>query len=281
MNISIIGLGLIGGSFGLALKNSFDHLTIFGWDNDSANLNKALDLGLVDHGLGSLDEALRRADRIYLAIPVDAIEALLPEVLNNISDDQCVIDFGSTKGSICEQVKDHPRRHQFVAAHPIAGTEYSGPDAAFAGLLPEKVMIICDREMSEKKFIDEFEGLCTSLQMKTAYLNSEDHDRHLAYVSHLSHAIAYGLSNTVLEEEKSDNKILELAGSGFASTVRLAKSSPDMWTPIFFKNRKFILEGLENYLKDLNRFRDLLEEKDVDGLHDFLNRGREIRKILE
>jgi prephenate dehydrogenase len=281
MKIAIIGPGLIGGSFALALKQKRYPPEIIGWDHSGSNLKEALSLGIVDHMAHSLSEAVDQAEQIYLSVPVNAIEQLLPRILDQLTLDQSVIDFGSTKQHITEMVKDHPKRAQYIAAHPIAGTEYSGPAAAFPGLFKEKTMIICDRELSDHELCQSFEKLCREIGMHMAYLTSKDHDRHLAYVSHLSHAIAFGLSNTVLEEEKGDNKILELAGSGFASTVRLAKSSPEMWTPIFMKNQKYILEGLDRYLAEMERIRHLIAENKNDLLTEYLEQGRLIRKILE
>ena len=280
MKTTIVGLGLIGGSFGLAMpRKPGDEIT--GWDSSKENLDQALELGIVDMGASSLEEALEAADAIYLAIPVDQIVATLPMVMDGLQPSQFVCDFGSTKLDITRAVNGHPKRGRYLAAHPIAGTEYSGPGAAFRALYNQKVMIICEEELTDKDVVKHFESICQALSMKTVYLSSEDHDRHLAYVSHLSHVIAYGLSNTVLEEEKGDNRILELAGSGFESTVRLAKSSPEMWVPIFLQNRVFLLEGLDNYLNDLQTFKTHLEGKDHEALIDFLAKGRKIRKILK
>ncbi len=279
MNISIIGLGLIGGSFGLALKEHTD-FRIRGWDINQKNLKKAKELGIVDEIESTLDGVIPNADLIVLAIPVDQIEELLPSILDKIEQHQFVVDFGSTKAAICRNVKDHTNRNRFLAAHPIAGTEYSGPEAAFLGLYKDKMMILCDPDFSDGGIVEQFKMICSSIGMNCIELSSEDHDKHLAYVSHLSHVIAFGLSNTVLEIEKEDNRILELAGSGFASTVRLAKSDPAMWVPIFLKNREHVLEGLNRYLKDMKNFKDFLESENEQELTKFLESGRKIRKIL-
>lgn len=281
MKVSIIGPGLIGGSFALALKKRLEEVTIYGWDQNSDHLEEASKLGIVDEVIGSLKEAVKMGDWIILAIPVNAIEAILPECLDTLQPHQILVDFGSTKESICSVADHHPKRAQFIAAHPIAGTEYSGPQAAFPGLYEDKVMIVCDKEKSAPEAIINFRKLCKMIGMSTTYLKAAEHDVHLAYVSHLSHVIAFGLSNTVLKQEENDEHILDLAGSGFASTVRLAKSSPDMWTPIFLKNKGAILDSLENYLEQLTQFKALLEEENKDEIRSFLERGRAIRKILK
>lgn len=281
MKVTIIGPGLIGGSFALALKKRLEEVTVYGWDQNPDHLREALTLGIIDHATSSLKEALQNGDWIILAIPVNAIEAVLPGCLDSLKPHQVLIDFGSTKESICTVADQHANRTQFIAAHPIAGTEYSGPQAAFPSLFEDKVMIVCDEEKSSPDAITEFRKLCKMIGMSTTYLKAAEHDIHLAYVSHLSHVIAFGLSNTVLKQEESDEHILDLAGSGFASTVRLAKSSPDMWTPIFLKNKGAILDSLDNYLDQLNHFKSLLEDEDSDEIRGFLEKGRAIRKILK
>ncbi|GAB5527206.1 MAG: prephenate dehydrogenase [Roseivirga sp.] len=281
MKVSIIGPGLIGGSFALALKKRLEEVTIYGWDQNPDHLKAASELGIIDEAVNSLQKAIEASDWIILAIPVNAIEAILPQCLDNLQPDQVLVDFGSTKESICHVADQHHKRAQFIAAHPIAGTEYSGPQAAFPGLYEDKVMIVCDEEKSAPEAIDSFRKLCKMIGMSTTYLKATEHDLHLAYVSHLSHVIAFGLSNTVLKQEESDAHILDLAGSGFASTVRLAKSSPDMWTPIFLKNKGAILDSLENYLEQLTQFKSLLENESTDEIRAFLEKGRAIRKILK
>ena len=281
MKISVIGLGLIGGSYALSLKKRFEDLTIYGWDENDQYLKKAVELGLIDSPCSSASEVMDLGDWIFLAIPVNAIEDMLPDLLDGLQKDKILVDFGSTKNSICDAVKNHPKRSQFIAAHPISGTEYNGPEAAFDSLYEDKVMIVCEPEKTKKEYIDNFRKQCKSLGMSTTYLGAEEHDIHLAYVSHLSHIISFGLSRTVLQKEESEDKILDLAGSGFASTVRLAKSSPEMWTPIFIKNKKAVLESLNSYMERIKEFHTLLENEDEQGLRDYLTEGRNIRKILE
>lgn len=281
MKIAIVGMGLIGGSYALSLKKRLEDLTVFGWDENQEHLKKALELGIIDERCDSLTEALQVADWIFLAIPVNSIEQILPELLDQIEKGKVIVDFGSTKASICKVVDDHPKRGQFIAAHPISGTEYSGPEAAFDSLFEDKVMIVCDQERSNLEDVEKFRKQCKVLGMSTTYLGAEEHDVHLAYVSHLSHIISFGLSRTVLQKEQSEDKILDLAGSGFASTVRLAKSSPEMWTPIFLKNKAAVLESLDSYLDRIKEFRDLLSEEDEAGIKSYLAEGRAIRKILD
>lgn len=280
MKISVIGLGLIGGSYALSLKKRFEDITIYGWDENQEHLSRALELGIIDESCTSTSDALQKGDWNFLAVPVNTIEGLLPKLLDQLQDETVLIDFGSTKKMICEAVNDHPKRSQFIAAHPISGTEYSGPEAAFDSLFEDKVMIVCEQEKSKPSFVETFRKQCKALGMTTSYLSAEEHDVHLAYVSHLSHVISFGLSRTVLDKEEDEGKILDLAGSGFESTVRLAKSSPEMWTPIFLKNRVAILESLDKYQSRISEFRELLSNEDEAGIQEYLTEGRAIRKIL-
>ena len=279
MKITIIGLGLIGGSFGLALRRLTGYETI-GYDKNTDHRQSADKLGLVNKTVDSVDEAIRDADLIILSVPVDSIESLVLETLDKISPNQYVVDFGSTKESICQAVKKHPRRRNFLAAHPIAGTEHSGPGAAIENLFQDKVMILCEEKSTSKGLVQLFRGLCADMHMKVSMLSAKDHDRHLGYVSNLSHAISFALSNAVQGAEKTDKRLLELAGSGFESTVRLAKSSPEMWTPIFLKNKEYVLESLHNFSNEIHEIMNFVEEEDSKGLETYLTNGRKIRKIL-
>ncbi|HAQ72272.1 prephenate dehydrogenase [Cyclobacteriaceae bacterium] len=281
MKISIIGLGLIGGSYALSLKQRFKNLTLYGWDQNEAHNLEAKNRNLIDVSCRSLEEALEVGDWILLAIPVNSIASSLSGMLDMLAPHQLIIDFGSTKEQICKGVASHKKRDQFIAAHPIAGTEYSGPSAAFSNLYQDKVMIVCESEKTRPNFLSAFKDQCGALDMVTLYLGAAEHDVHLAYVSHLSHIIAFGLSHTVLQKEVSAMKILDLAGSGLASTVRLAKSSPDMWTPIFINNRDAILESLDVYLEKINDFKALLTASNASGIRAYLEKGREIKKILK
>ncbi len=281
MNILIFGTGLIGGSFALALKKFDPSLTFGGWDLSSANRAEAKNLGIADEIFESQSSAIAWADCVIMTVPVSAILSEIGTLLDQIRSDQFIIDFGSTKNSICHAVADHPSRSRFIAAHPIAGTEHSGPQAAFAELFYGKVMIACEHEKSDIEILKIFARWCEGLVMGLIFMSSEEHDKHLAYISHLSHVIAFGLSQTVLEKEKNGEVILELAGSGFASTVRLAKSSPEMWAPILLDNKRPVLESLDGLMDQLTVMRRLISNEDSEGLQQYLSEGREIRKILD
>lgn len=279
MKVTIIGLGLIGGSLGLRLREL--GIEVVGWDASSDHLEEASSMGIIDSKSESLLSSIQGAKWIFLAIPVHEIERILPGLLDELDEDQCVVDLGSTKQGIVDAVKDHPKRQLFLAAHPIAGTEYSGPAAALKDLFKGKNMIICDEEKTRNDFVTDFRELMRDIDLNVTSLSAEDHDKHLAFVSHLSHAIAFSLSQTVLEEEREDNRILDLAGSGFDSTVRLAKSSPEMWGPIFFHNKKRVLEAIDRFSEKLSQMRDQIESNSEEELDLFLNEARKIRKILK
>ena len=279
MKVLIIGPGLIGGSFGLNLKQ-VGHI-IGGYDINQEHLNLASALGLIDKSFDHLQAAVDWANGIILSVPVGAIKDLLPQILDLTQDHQFIVDFGSTKSTICQAVAHHQYRSRYLAAHPIAGTEYSGPSAAFAGLYEGKTMITCESDKTDADVLNTFREWCALSNMKLVEMTPENHDKHLAYISHLSHVIAYSLSNAVLEKERDDNLILELAGSGFASTVRLAKSSPEMWTSIFLENQKPLLDAVENLLEKIGAIKASLATDDRKALNDFLEEGRKIRKILD
>jgi prephenate dehydrogenase len=281
MRVGIVGLGLMGGSWALALKKADQSVEMLGFDVLVKHKQEALRLGLVSQVTSSLEELSDLVDQIVLTIPVDVIEHLLPNLLDRLSSDQVVIDFGSTKSSIAKSVINHSNRSSYIAAHPIAGTEYSGPEAAFSSLYQDKVMIICDSSSSDENHLLQFVKQCDQVGMELVYQTSEEHDLHLAYVSHLSHVTSFSLSNAVLKKEKEEKQILALAGSGFASTVRLAKSSPEMWSPIFLKNKIAMLEAVEAYLLEVQRFKNYLEAEDAEAIQQFLQEGRAIRKILK
>ena len=228
-----------------------------------------------------MDEGLEWADLVLLGTPVDSIKELLPDVLDRISNKQLVVDFGSTKASICETVQDHPNRKCFLAAHPIAGTEHSGPEAALSDLFHNQNLIICEREKTNEKLADKFLSLAKEVGFYFTFMSAQEHDRHLAYISHLSHISSYVLSNTVLQKEKDGEVILDLAGSGFESTVRLAKSSPAMWSSIFHENKRMVLDSIKAYQEELEHLRTSIEQDDVKKVSSYLEEGRKIRKILK
>jgi len=279
MNITVIGLGLLGGSFSLGLKAKHVHTHIVGVDNSAKHAAQALQLGLVDEVL-PLVEAVAKADVVVLAVPVSAIAQLILPILDSLPESAMLMDFGSTKEQICELAESHPKRGQFVAAHPIAGTEYSGPEAAFAALLYEKTMIICEKEKSTPAALALAEQLCHDLNMPLRYMQAAEHDLHLAYVSHLSHISSFALGITVLEKEQDEKNIFDMAGSGFSSTVRLAKSSPQMWAPIFSQNRKNVSQALDSYIAQLQLFKEAIGAEDEAQASALMAKANNIRRIL-
>ncbi len=278
MRTTIIGLGLIGGSLSKDLKERGVITHVTGVDANKANAEEALKLGLADE-IKTLEEALD-SDLILITIPVNAIEKVIPAVLDKINPKAVVIDMGSTKENICNVIRNHPNRKRFVAAHPIAGTENAGPSAAINNLFDNKISIICEKELNDKDALDIAEDLFRTLKMNLIYMDAKEHDMHLAYISHLSHITSFALGNTVLDIEKNHKNIFNLAGSGFASTVRLAKSSPSMWEPIFEQNSKNILTALDAYIQKLQQFREFVNEKNTKELYRFMEEANQIRKVL-
>lgn len=279
MTISIIGVGLIGGSLALSLKAKNPSLKVFGVDKNENNLKKALKLGIIDEAL-SLEEAMKSSKVLILSVPVDVIQVIAPEILD-ITEDQVIIDMGSTKESILNAVKNHPKRGRLVAAHPMAGTEYSGPEAAFSGLFTGKVMVYVEATKSDEDAFEIADQITEQLEMKSTFMNAKEHDIHTAYVSHISHITSMALALTVLGKEKSQGRIFELAGSGFESTVRLAKSSPDMWTPIFKQNRENVLEVLKEQIAQLQQWQSVLENEDYETLHKLIKKSNKIKRIIK
>ena len=279
MNIAIVGIGLIGGSIGIRLKqtNFFDK--IIGVEKSEINQKKALQLDLVDE-IQSLEDAMKSCKVIVLTVPVDAIMTLLPKLLD-VASDQVIIDMGSTKSNILNLIKDHPNRGRYEAAHPMAGTEYSGPEAAIPDLFKDKMMVYVEAFRSDEDAFDLADAVTEQLEMKTSFMTAEEHDMHTAYVSHISHLTSFALALTVLEKEKSQGRIFELAGSGFQSTVRLAKSSPDMWTPIFKQNRTNVLEVLEEHIKQLQHIYDKIEKEDYEAVHKWIKKSNKIKRIIK
>lgn len=280
MQACIIGLGLIGGSMALSLKkNGFIHRAV-GVELNPIHAQQALDLGLVEEVV-SLEEGIQNSLLTILAIPVDKGEALISKILDQIPPESVVTDLGSTKYGICKAVQNHPRRGRFVASHPIAGTENTGPEAAFDSLFEGKMGIICDPEVSDPDALELIKSLYLSLNMTLTYMPSKEHDLHLAYVSHLSHITSFALGLTVLEVEKDEKNIFTLAGSGFASTARLAKSSASMWVPILLQNKTHLLKVLDEYVRFMEDFRKGIMEEDHQTLQSLIERANGIRRILE
>jgi prephenate dehydrogenase len=279
MRIGIIGIGLIGGSLAKDLKKAYTGVHITGLDASESHLETALELGIID-AKGD-KSSLKDADIIFLAIPVDAAVIALPGILDVVQDEALIIDAGSTKGLICSTVKSHPKRRNFLACHPIAGTEFSGPTAAVEGLFEGKTNIICEVEMTAFKLQEKALDIFQKLGMRIRYMNPEAHDKHIAYVSHLSHISSFMLGKTVIEKEKNERDIFDMAGSGFESTVRLAKSSPAMWTPIFDQNKENVIETLEEYIQNLEAFKQKLKDDDLEGLYKDMQDTNKIKEILK
>ena len=278
-NIYAIGVGLIGGSLAIDIKRNNPEVIIHGISRKDSTLDKALELGLIDKK-STLDD-LSNADLVIVSIPVDATVKLLPTILDKISDTGLVVDAGSTKVDICKVVENHPKRRNFLAMHPIAGTEHSGPTAAIEGLFVGKTNIVCEVEKTTFKLQEKALKLFTDIGMRIRYMNPEAHDKHIAYVSHLSHISAFMLGKTVIEKEKNERDIFDMAGSGFASTVRLAKSSPEMWTPIFKQNKTNVIETLEEYINNLTQFKELMQADDFDAINTEMQNTNHIKDILK
>ena len=280
MRICIIGLGLIGGSFALAIRKHSLAERIFGVDASPRNAEKALELGLVDE-LTTFDRATEVADMVVLATPVDVIPQLAIKLLNRVNDNQTVVDLGSTKEELCEIISQHPRRARFVAAHPMWGTEHSGPEAAVEGAFAGCNTVLCEVEQSDEKAVAEVEHIFTKIGMKIMRMSPAQHDTHAAYVSHISHITSFILATTVLEKERESDTILNLAGGGFESTVRLAKSSPDMWIPILTQNKYNVMDVLREYIHQLEIFRKALEKDNRAEIRATIERANQIRKVLD
>ena len=278
MTVTIVGVGLIGGSLALALKEKGIAQRVIGVEADPTHQQKALELGLVDE-IMELNEALKGSDLIVLATPVNAVVKLLPELLNKI-EKQIIMDVGSTKDSIMEAVKGHAKRGRFVATHPMWGTEHSGPEAAERGAFTEKATVICDREKTDNDAVEVVENIYRQLGMHLVYMNGEEHDVHVAYVSHISHITSFALANTVLEKEREEDAIFELASAGFESTVRLAKSNPHTWASIFMQNRENVLDVLNEHITQLRKFKACLEKENYEYLEELMVNANKIKKIL-
>jgi len=278
MNVFIIGTGLIGGSMARDIRTHYPQAKIFGIDAQAHHLEQAKQQRIIDESANFSDLAM--ADLVIVSVPVDACLALLPEVLNAVSEQALVMDVGSTKLPICQAIENHPKRAQFLAAHPIAGTEFSGPTAAVSGLFVGKTNIICEVEKTSFKLQEKALEIFQKLGMRIRYMSPKSHDKHIAYVSHLSHISSFMLGKTVIEKEKHERDIFDMAGSGFESTVRLAKSSPAMWTPIFKQNKKQVMRALDEYIANLSHFRNLMESEDYELVFQEMQQVNRIKEIL-
>ena len=279
MKIGIIGLGLIGGSIALKLKEVNNKIIIYGFDQNTDSIDYSLTNNIIDKRFNP--DSLIGFDYIFLAIPVESIKKQLKIILDKISKETLVIDLGSTKYQICNSVKTHNNRSNFLAAHPIAGTEFSGPLAAQKDLFNNKVMILCETENTNPSLLLSAIEIFKKLGMTIKTMDSLEHDKHIAYVSHLSHISSFMLGKTVMDKEDDEQTIYDMAGSGFESTVRLAKSSPEMWSSIFIENKKYIIESLEEYIVNINNFKKLIEGGDQENLNTEMKKINGIREILK
>lgn len=279
MTAAIIGTGLIGGSMAIALKAHGLADTIIGVDASEAHAARALELQLVD-GILPLKEAVQAAKLVVMAVPVDAMNELLPQVLQAANQQQVVMDVGSTKEPICALAAVCDNAGRFVATHPMWGTEFSGPDAAVKGAFSGKATVICNKEASDADAVALVEQIYQQLQMHILYMTAAAHDVHVAYISHISHITSFALANTVLEKEKEEDAIFELASGGFESTVRLAKSNPAMWVPILMQNRENVLDVLNEHISQLRKFKACLEKENYDYLRELMEQANTIRKVL-
>lgn len=280
MKVCIIGIGLIGGSLAIDLKRRGYASSVIGVDNNKHHQNIALHSGLVDK-IDTLQNAVKKSDLIILSTPVNTNRTILPEILSLMDGtDKVVIDMGSTKAGIAEAVLNHRNRGRYVASHPMAGTEFSGPMAAIGKLFDYKHVIICDKELSDEDALRRVIDMYNLLNMRISYMKAIDHDIHVAYVSHISHITSFSLALCVLDKEKDEENILKLAAGGFESTVRLAKSNAETWAPIFLQNSEYIIEVLDNYVEKMNLFKKYILEKNTEGLTELMNEANKIRKIL-
>ena len=279
MKIGVFGVGLIGGSLSIQARKYFTDSKIYGFDLNDKNLNKALKLGLIDAVLDNNE--IKHLNLILVAVPVNSVKSIVIDLFDQINKDSLIIDFSSTKKEICDAICDHPKRDQFLATHPIAGTEFSGPDSAFENLFNNKIQILCETDKTRKSLLELATKWFLKIGMKIREINPIEHDLQVAYVSHLSHISSFMLGKTVIEKSKNETTILNLAGSGFESTVRLAKSSPDMWVPIFEQNRLNVIEILSQYIDNLNKFKNLMEESRYEEIYKQMKSINSIKKILD
>ena len=278
--ITIVGVGLISGSFAIAMKEKGFAKKIIGVSRTEASLAKAKELGIIDEAL-PLEEAVAQSDLIYVAIPVDATLPVMKKIMDLVTDKQIVADAGSTKFALCDALASHPMRQRFVATHPMWGTEYSGPEAAVRGAFEGRACVICEKALINKAAVEIVENLYRALGMHIIYMDAYSHDMHAAYVSHISHITSFALANTVLEKEKEEDTIFELASTGFESTVRLAKSNPAMWAPIFMQNRENVLDVLNEHISQLKKFKASLEKENLPYLTELMENANKIKRILK
>ena len=274
MKVGIIGLGLIGSSLALKIGEAYNDITIYGEDISESNLKYTIENKIIGNKLEEKDYS--KLDILFVAIPVDQVLKVLSPILDKVGENTLVVDLGSTKKPICDLVNSNQNRRKFLAAHPIAGTEFSGPMSADSSLFDNKTIILCETEKTENRLLNIAKDLFLSIGMSIKEMTADEHDKHIAYVSHLSHITSFMLGKTVMDKEKDEETIYDMAGSGFESTVRLGKSSPSMWTPIFNQNKKNIIDALDEYLKNIKNFKHIIE---TDNLSEMFNEMKQINGI--
>ena len=279
MTVTVVGIGLIGGSMALALKEKGMAKKIIGVEASEQHAQQAMQLGLVDE-IMNLENAIEESDLIILSIPVNAVEQLLPSVLDKVNT-QTVMDVGSIKKGMLAVIEHHPKRKRFVATHPMWGTEYSGPKAAVQGAFAGKATVICNGDDSDEDAVELVKKIYGKLGMHLVYMNAVEHDLHVAYISHISHITSFALANTVLEKEREEDAIFELASAGFESTVRLAKSNAAMWVPVLMQNRENVLDVLNEHLSQLRKFKACLEKENYEYLQELIENANKITRIIK
>ncbi|MBD9178803.1 MAG: prephenate dehydrogenase [Odoribacter splanchnicus] len=279
MQVGVIGIGLIGGSMAIDLKKRGFADRVVGVEADALHAAAAKEIGLVDEVV-TYEECVATSDIIVVAVPVSAAIRMIPDILDKVNDRQVVTDVCSTKEKINEIVHYHPNRKNFVAAHPMAGTEYSGPWAALPGLFDGRAGIICNAEDSDNRAVELIKSMYDCLNMRIIFMRAAHHDVHTAYVSHISHITSFALALTVLEKEKNEKNIFDLASGGFSSTVRLAKSNADMWAPIFSQNKENVLTVLDTYIEKLQEFKKRIADYDEEGVKDLIHKANKIKRII-
>ena len=279
MKVGIIGLGLIGSSLALKISEAYNDITIYGEDISESNLKYTIENKIISNKLEEKDYS--KLDILFVAIPVDQVLKVLSPILDKVGENTLVVDLGSTKKPICDLVNSNQNRRKFLAAHPIAGTEFSGPMSADSSLFDNKTIILCETEKTENRLLNIAKDLFLSIGMSIKEMTADDHDKHIAYVSHLSHITSFMLGKTVMDKEKDEETIYDMAGSGFESTVRLGKSSPSMWTPIFNQNKKNIIDALDEYLKNIKNFKHLIETDNLSEMFNEMEQINGIKNILK
>ena len=279
MKVGIIGLGLIGSSLALKITEAYNDITIYGEDISESNLNYTIENRIISNKLEEKDYS--KLDILFVAIPVDQVLKVLSPILDKVGENTLVVDLGSTKKPICDLVNSNQNRRKFLAAHPIAGTEFSGPISADSSLFDNKTIILCETEKTENRLLNIAKDLFLNIGMSIKEMTADEHDKHIAYVSHLSHITSFMLGKTVMDKEKDEGTIYDMAGSGFESTVRLGKSSPSMWAPIFYQNKTNIIDALDEYLKNIKNFKYLIETDNLSEMSKEMKEINGIKNILK